>query len=217
MSSVIVCAGGPVEEMIDLTKFTENHTLFIGADKGTLHLLDAGIVPVEAVGDFDSVSSEEYEKIRSKVKKIDAYRSEKNETDTELAVERALTYVPKEVVLTGVTGGRLDHMLSALHLLYRMQKKNPDVSFKICNAHNEFIIFLPGAHKITYHKELQYISFFAFQNTVSALTLRGFKYETDREKLEIGMTKFTSNELLKKEGHILFEEGICLMVRSSDA
>lgn len=217
MKRVVVCASGPVEEIGSLRQFLHEETIFIGADRGTLHLLRAGIVPVEAVGDFDSVTSEEYEEIHSQVRKIDAYQAEKNETDTELAVECALSYQPQEVILTGVTGGRLDHMLSALQLLYRSQKKHPHVSFKIYNQHNEMAILLPGEHKIRYDEQLQYVSFFSFGEPVSLLSLRGFKYETVDERLESGMTKFTSNELLQKEGHISFREGICLMVRSSDA
>lgn len=202
---------------MDVSSFPIGETIFIGADKGTLHLLEKGIVPIEAVGDFDSVTHEEYETIRANVKKIDAYQAEKNETDTELAIERALAYRPCEIILTGVTGGRLDHMLSALQLLYRAQTDRPATAIKICNHHNEFSILLPGEQKIVHDKRYQYVSFFSFQGPVLGLTLRGFKYETDAEKLDTGMTKFTSNELAGEEGHISFHEGICLMVRSSDA
>lgn len=217
MRRVVVSAGGPVEEIGCLQQFQNEETIFIGADRGTLHLLSVGIVPVEAVGDFDSISSEEYEEIRSSVQNIDAYQAEKNETDLELAVDRALVYQPTEVILVGVTGGRLDHMLSALQLLYRLKKEHPAVSFKMRNDCNEITIFLPGEHIIIRDDGFQYISFFSFGEPVTALTLQGFKYETYEESLTMGMTKFTSNELLQKEGHISFREGICLMVRSSDA
>ncbi len=217
MTVAVVCAGGPLEEVVDLTQFQKEDTVFIGADKGALHLLKQGIIPQEAVGDFDSVSAEDYERIQSQVEYIDAYQAEKNETDTELAMERALAYEPREVILTGVTGGRLDHMISALQLLYRFQKAHLQVSFKIFNQLNVLTLLHPGEHQILEDKQFQYVSFFAFQNSVSSLTLRGFKYETENECLKSGMTKFTSNELLEKEGTISFHEGICLMVRSSDA
>lgn len=217
MTIAVICAGGPEAEVVDVKQFLKEGTVFIGADRGALHLLRQGIIPHEAVGDFDSVTSEEYEEIRSQVQKMDAYRAEKNETDTELAIERALTYRPTKVILTGVTGGRLDHMLSALQLLYRVQKVYREITFKICNDRNELMILLPGEHQILSHKQLQYVSFFSFDEPVTALTLRGFKYDTDQERLESGMTKFTSNELLEEEGSILFPSGICLMVRSSDA
>lgn len=217
MATVIVCAGGPRDEVADLSQFQDEKMVFIGADKGTLHLLRENIIPLEAVGDFDSISAEEYEKIRMSVSYVDAYQAEKNETDTELAMERALAYQPSKVILTGVTGGRLDHMLSALQLLYRYQKKYPEKSFEIHNKTNVLSFLHPGDHIITENGQLQYVSFFAFQESILSLTLKGFKYDIDDESLESGMTKFTSNELVGKEGTISFRSGICLMVRSSDA
>jgi thiamine pyrophosphokinase len=35
------------------------NTLWVGVDKGTVTLLDAGIMPVEAFGDFDSITDEQ--------------------------------------------------------------------------------------------------------------------------------------------------------------
>ena len=129
MKYAVVCAGGPVTEVVDFKRFLDEDTVFIGADRGTLYLLQKGIVPHEAVGDFDSVSKSEYDTIVKAVGIVDRFRAEKDETDTELAVERAMIYHPEQIVLTGVTGGRLDHTESALHLLYRLQTKNPQIRF----------------------------------------------------------------------------------------
>ena len=217
MKNAVVCAGGPASEVIDLTKFPADETVFIGADRGALYLLEKGIIPQEAVGDFDSVSKEEYALIKASVDLVGQFRSEKNETDTELAVVRALSYRPKQIILTGVTGGRLDHMESALHLLYRLQMDNPHIAMSIRNQTNHLAMLPPGEHMIELDKQLPYVSLFPFQGPVTALTMKGFKYETLNEVLEIGMTRFTSNEPLASICTISFREGICLMVRSSDA
>ncbi len=66
--------------------------------------------------------------------------AEKDETDTELAMERALAYNPEQIILTGVTGGRLDHSESALHLLYRLQIEHPTSALSIRNSTNELSI-----------------------------------------------------------------------------
>ncbi|MBO1914079.1 thiamine diphosphokinase, partial [Microvirga sp. 3-52] len=95
MKYAIVCAGGPEHEIADLSGFHVDETVFIGADRGAVHLLEKGITPKEAVGDFDSVSIEEYEKIKKAVKNISKFNAEKDETDTELAIERALSYNPE--------------------------------------------------------------------------------------------------------------------------
>lgn len=217
MKCVVICAGGPETEIADLTAYQARNAVFIGADRGALHLLQKGIIPHEAVGDFDSVSKSEYETIVGAISIVDQYRAEKNETDIELAVERAMKYRPKKIVLTGVTGGRLDHMESALHLLYRFQKDYAHITFLLCNPLNELRMLHSGAHELIQNKQLPYVSFFPFGGTVRGLTLRGFKYETTEATLETGMTKFTSNELAEGVCTISFREGICLMVRSSDA
>ncbi|WP_399628243.1 thiamine diphosphokinase [Sporosarcina sp. SG10008] len=217
MKYAVVCAGGPDSEIADLTEFHYKDTVFIGADRGALHLLQRGIVPLEAVGDFDSVSKSEYDEIAAAVRIIGRFRSEKNETDTELAVDRALSYGPECVILTGVTGGRLDHMESALHLLYRLQIAHNDTSFSIRNGTNELFILTPGSYQVTSDDRFKYISFFSFNGVVSGLTLTGFKFEMVDATLETGMTLFTSNELAEEVCTISFHEGICLMVRSSDS
>jgi len=213
---VVICAGGPPEEIPDLSEFQEQG-IFIGADRGALHLLEKGIVPIEAVGDFDSVSKAEYESIKKSVEIVEQFRAEKDETDTELAVHRALTYEPEQIILTGVTGGRLDHTESVLHLLYRLQIDYPNTLFSVRNQLNELSMLLPDTHIIDRDDRFPYISFFPFGGTIKGLTLTGFKYETVDATLETGTTRFTSNELVTCSCTISFIEGICLMVRSSDA
>ena len=217
MKYVIICAGGPESEITDLTEFSQENTVFIGADRGALHLLEKGIIPHEAVGDFDSISEDEFGTIKKAVDIVGQFRSEKDETDTELAVTRALSYDPEQIILTGVTGGRLDHMESALHLLYRLQIENPAILFTIRNRLNELSMLLPTVHELEPIRHLPYVSFFPFGGPVTGLTLTGFKYETVDATLETGITRFTSNELATCSCTISFLEGICLMVRSSDA
>ncbi|WP_203246185.1 thiamine diphosphokinase [Sporosarcina beigongshangi] len=217
MTIAVVCAGGPHSEIVDMMEFRCEDTVFIGADRGALHLLQQGIIPHEAVGDFDSVSIDEYNQIVAAVHKVGRFRSEKNETDTELAVDCALSYNPNHVILTGVTGGRLDHMESALHLLYRLQMKHKEIRFSIRNTTNELSILLTGQHECARDDRFPYVSFFPFGGDVVGLTLSGFKYETQDERLETGMTKFTSNEPAAEVCTISFHRGICLMVRSSDS
>ncbi|MDW0115778.1 thiamine diphosphokinase [Sporosarcina thermotolerans] len=217
MKRVVICAGGPVEELPDLLALKSEGTIFIGVDRGSLHLLERGIVPLEAVGDFDSVTKSEFEMIQSAVDRVDAFNAMKDETDTELAVTRALTHEPDEIILIGVTGGRIDHFESALQLLYRLQIEYEDVSFIVKNISNELYILKSGTHLVNKNEGLPYVSFFPFGSTVEGITLTGFKYETVNARMEMGMTKFTSNEPIEEVCTISFRKGICLMVRSSDS
>ncbi|TSI11451.1 thiamine diphosphokinase [Lysinibacillus sp. BW-2-10] len=217
MTIAVICSGGPQNELCSFSQFkTIDDVIFIGADRGALYLLKEGIVPTEIIGDFDSLSEEEWAFVTNTVKNIKKANAEKDETDTDLALLRALTYQPTEIFLTGVTGGRLDHFEAAVRSIYRLQIVNPQIPIKIVNAHNEIRILLAGKHSILRDEKFRYISFFAYDKAVENVTLRGVKYETTEETIEIGTSRFTSNELISKLGYISFSSGICLMIRSSD-
>lgn len=217
MKTVIICSGGPEEELFDLSSLKETpSTYFIGADRGAMHLYKRGIIIDEIIGDFDSISHEELEKLKKVVKKVSILPSEKDETDTELALQRALSYKPEEIIMTGVTGGRLDHFQSAIHLLYRVQTMHQNTNVIIRNRSNEIRLLKPDTHHIKYDPKYKYVSFFSFEGPVEDVTLRGFKYETSGERIHNGITKFTSNEITSKVCTISFSSGICLMIRGTD-
>ena len=48
----------------------------------------------------------------------------KDDTDTELAIKRALAMNCSHITLLGATGGRLDHMIGNIHLLFPCLQKS---------------------------------------------------------------------------------------------
>lgn len=207
---VAICSGGPVHEVA----FSLTPDIWIGVDRGALYLVDKGIHPHSIVGDFDSITAEEFARISEVVDHVEQFQAEKDETDTDLALLKALTYEPQEVFLTGVTGGRLDHYEATLRSVFLMQQQYPHITFKIINSHNIIQFLLPGTHILT-EDHYTYVSFFAYGKTLQNVTLRGVKYVTTDEVIEQGTTRFTSNEI-KGTGSISFKEGICLMIKSKD-
>ncbi|MFJ7730487.1 thiamine diphosphokinase [Lysinibacillus sp. NPDC097231] len=217
MTVVVVCAGGPKEELCSFSLFQEqNDVVFIGADRGALYLIEQGITPHAIVGDFDSLTHEEYELVMTHTNDRQRFQEEKNETDTDLALLKAYTYQPKEIVLTGVTGGRLDHYEAAVRSIYRLQKEHPQVALKIMNHANMLQFLSPGTHIIPADKQYRYLSFFAHEEPIQDVTLRQVKYETTNEEISLGTSRFTSNEIIGDSGSISFTQGICLMIRSID-
>ncbi|MGA3674900.1 thiamine diphosphokinase [Lysinibacillus agricola] len=217
MTTVVVCAGGPKEELCSFKPFKEqDDIIFIGADRGALFLVEQGITPHAIVGDFDSLSQEEYEMVMTHTNDSQRFLEEKNETDTDLALLKALTYTPLEIVLTGVTGGRLDHYEAAVRSMYRFQKEHPQVVLKISNHANMLQFLMPGKHNIEANEQYRYLSFFAHEEPIKDVTLRQVKYETTNEEISLGTSRFTSNEIIGNSGSISFSQGICLMIRSID-
>ena len=207
---VAICAGGPIREVA----FSLTPDKWIGVDRGALYLIDEAIIPDAIVGDFDSVTAEEFARISKAVAHIEQFQAEKDETDTDLALLKALDYAPTEIWLTGVTGGRLDHYEAVLRSVYTLQRQHPEVTFKLINPFNEIQFLQPGKYALA-KDTYAYVSFFAYGETLTNVTLRGVKYETTDEVIEQGTTRFTSNEILTN-GSISFEGGICLMIKSRD-
>lgn len=208
---VAICAGGPLSEVA----FSLQPDKWIGVDRGAYYLVNSSILPDAIVGDFDSVTAEEFARISEAVQHVEAFQAEKDETDTDLALVRALDWQPSEIWLTGVTGGRLDHQEAVLRSVYRMQLVYPHISFKIINLQNEIQFLLPNCHHLPPSTHT-YISFFAYGDDVCDVTLRGVKYETTNETIEMGTSRFTSNEIVADNAYIEFTSGICLMIRSMD-
>ena len=213
----VICAGGPVEELCAFEPYMRrDDVVFIGADRGSHYLIERGIVPHMIVGDFDSVTGEQWAQLQQAVVQIEKVPAEKDETDTELAIKKALQLRPKELILTGVTGGRLDHYEAALRVIFRTQTIHEKVVCKILNCSNELRFLSPGRHILSNEEGYRYISFFAYVGDVCDVTLRGVKYETTDEKISRGSARFTSNEIVKEDAYIEFNAGICLMIRSTD-
>jgi len=217
MRTAVICAGGPFDELANFEPFRiSEHVIFIGADKGAIYLLNEGIQPNVAVGDFDSLSQGELSELKERVASVIVAPAEKNETDTDLAIAASLHYNPDHVLLTGVTGGRLDHFMAVLNSVYRFQKNNPSIQFTIRNKWNEMKLLTPGITPLKKDQQFPFVSFFAFQGSVEHVTLTGMKYNVCDELIEMGNSRFTSNEVLDEHGSISFTSGICLLIRSSD-
>lgn len=212
--NVILIAGGPADELPDFSLFPS--AIYIGIDSGTLALLEKGIQPDAAVGDFDSVTADDYKKIRLAFPDLARSPSEKDQSDTELGLEKAMTYKPEQVILAGVTGGRLDHYMSVLHIMYHYQQKFTETRFLLINNQNQIRFLSPGIHELEKDTRYRYVSFYPFSEEVQGLTLAGFKYSVTNENIPFGTTRFVSNELLGR-GTVEITSGYCLMVESSDA
>src|SRR5699024_10611742 len=89
MCTVAIVGNGPNDHIPNLQPFIDEVDIWIGADRGA-YLLAEQQIPIDyAVGDFDSVSERERSKINALVREMMIFPSMKNETDLEIALEKA--------------------------------------------------------------------------------------------------------------------------------
>lgn len=214
MKTIGIVANGPEELIPDLKEYQSKIDSWIGADRGALTLLQNNISPDYALGDFDSITNREEMIIKQESKSFSKFPIEKNETDIEIAIEQALELKCDNIYFFGVTGGRLDHGLVNIQMLYRLMKKK--CTGIIIDCSNRIRIYEPGSYLVQEEKGFANISFVPFTEHVKALSLYGFYYPLENYNLDWGSTRCISNKLLLNNGTFSFKEGILLLIKSRD-
>lgn len=187
------------------------------ADRGLEFCKKADLDPDCIVGDFDSIDPSVIEYYRTeKTIPIHTFQPEKDMTDTDIAVKRALEAGADELYFIGCTGTRLDHVLSSIYNLSLLREKG--IQGWIADDHN--LITMPLGQKYEIQKEKQfgkYVSLFPFRNQVEGLTLTGMKYPLTDATLVLGDGGLgVSNEILADVATMQWKKGILLVVESRD-
>lgn len=185
----------------------------IGVDRGAYFLYSNGIEMDCAIGDFDSVTKAEKERIVAKTKEIiscDAIN--KNETDTEMAFNFALNKQPKEILLFGVLGTRFDHSIANIQLLY--SGLDAGIDCKIVDERNE--IQLVNSQLVIHKNRFKNVSLLPLTFEVSGITLEGFNYPLTDATIRIGESIGISNILNGEIGKITIKSGILQVIKSND-
>lgn len=185
----------------------------LGVDRGAVFLLQQGLQPDYAIGDFDSVTPEEFAQIKEQSKDVwSCDPIQKNETDTEMALNWALEQRPGEIVLFGVLGNRFDHSLANVHLLTKALKSG--IPCYIVDEKNEILLI----DKTTFIKKNRFpqISLLPLTSKVTGITLKGFQYPLQQATLTIGNSLGISNVLQEETGTIELAEGQLLVIKSAD-
>lgn len=211
-----IVGGGPVDHLPDLQTYNEETAIWVGVDKGATILLANGIKPAICFGDFDSVSFEEWQQIEMKVNGIHKFKSEKDETDMELAINWGLEQGAETIRIFGGTGGRLDHFFANVQLLLKPILQGSKTEVMIIDSQNILFAKSAGEHTLLKLPEKKYISFIPITPIVTSLTLIGFKYPLTDCHIPLGSTLCISNELTLDCGTFSFTEGILMVIRSCD-
>ena len=174
-----------------------------------------GLVPDIIIGDFDTVSPEilkEYEDMENC--RIIRLCPEKDDTDTESAINLAIREGFREIDVLGATGSRFDHTYANMFLLKKAYLQNVTLTFYTGLSK----IYLISGKK-EYHPENffgTYISFLQFDGNALGVTLSGFKYPLDNFDFDTTKTwrLGVSNEPVGTDAFVEVKSGCLLVVES---
>ena len=208
MTKIALFAGGTIDS------FQMDFDLFIGVDRGSLLLIEQGICPDLAVGDFDSVSEKELALIYSQSKEVLQAQSEKDDTDLELAVKAVFARYPQaQLTIFGAFGGRLDHTLANIFL-----PSDPEITpymqqIRLCSAQNELSYCPQGRHEIKPVAGMNYLAFMPVSN--SQLTIEGAKYPLNESNYFLKKV-YASNEFIDEPVFLECQSGYAIVIYSKD-
>ncbi|WP_265444610.1 thiamine diphosphokinase [Acetivibrio straminisolvens] len=211
MYALIVCNGSIIDYSYH-KKFFEEADFIVCADGGALHLQRLGIKPDVLLGDFDSIEDKHLEYYKEQNVEIFKFPSEKDMTDTELAVDTVIDKGYKDIVIIGGTGTRLDHTLSNIFLLKQMLDRG--VRGRIVNEYNEIFLI---SHSVEIEAEEGcYLTLLPLTSKVEGITTKGLYYPLKGETIEMGSTRGVSNCFVAKTAQISITSGILIAIKTRE-
>ncbi len=191
--------------------YCQSSDYIIAADNGLSVLDELNITPDLIIGDLDSIP----ENILAKYKNIplERYVKEKDLTDSEISLQKAISLKPKKIFLLAMTGSYFDHSLANIINLCRNYQPNIGIEVITGNA----VIF-----PITFKKEFSGLSGRRFSlfplGKVSGISVTGAKYPLKNP--DFSPTDYSISNVIEancfsieiKKGYLLFilyDKGYC--------
>ena len=209
MQNIVIVAGGDCD--LSLYKDMLESAYLIGADRGALYLADSGYKVCLATGDFDSVSEAELERIRRASDEVEKLFPDKDDTDLEHAINRALNLTAGTVHILGAIGSRLDQTFSAVNLL-KLFADNGREAF-IYDKNNR-IRLVKGCVRLT-KSRYRYVSLIPYGDEILNVSLKGFKYSGENIRLDRKTSLGISNEITDDYAEII-NDGYLFVFESGD-
>ncbi len=222
--------------LADKFNFYEQNSNFfiIAADGGALNCFNLDLIPDVIIGDMDSITTdvvlklnkklsnkntnnynlnknkiENMEKIKKKEISFVNYKQDKDESDTQLALDYLVDLGFNNILILGAFGSRIDHSLANLLLLCNPKYENTEV--KIITEENEiFVLQKSGTIKSEIGKKISIFSMTPYTYFIKTL---GLKYSLKDEKLLFSPIRGLSNEFTKNSAKIMFSEGKILIIK----
>ena len=188
-----------------------NYDYIICADGGANHSYKMGITPDYIIGDLDSISSNIIDFYKLKNVKFEKFPSKKNETDTEICVYLASRLNAKEIDFIGALGGRLDHMIANINLLYYV--RNQGIYTKIISEDED--IYIAINEEISINGDMgDTISVIPLNGDAKGVTLNRLEYPLNNYDMKFSLPLGISNVMLDKKCNIKVEQGSLIIIRN---
>lgn len=208
MQRIIVFANGELPDLDKARALIRPDDYIICADGGTRHALALHLKPDLIIGDMDSVEQGQLQNLQESEVSIELFPHDKNETDLELAIARAIELDPKQIVIVAALGGRLDQTIANISLLTGPRLSAFDV--RLDDGVEE--IFLCRDQVPVHGRSGDIVSLIPWGGAVPEVQTTNLRWALRKETLYPDKTRGISNEMLGESASISIGSGSLLIV-----
>lgn len=181
----------------------------VAADGGGDYAIALGMEVDTLVGDMDSISASGLSRLRSERIEIQEHSSNKDRTDLELAMMRAMDEEPDLVLVIGIGGGRLDHALANVTVLASDDFSAAPVDGLIGSARVSVI----RGERVLSGVLGETVSLIPIHGTAAGVTTEGLQYPLVDEPLTAGSARGVSNRFVATSATVTVGAGVLLAVQ----
>ncbi len=206
----IIVGGGPVNYRLLNNELKAGYDLLVAADGGGKPLYDLCYIPQILLGDFDSLAPAYKELITAQGAKMISYKKEKDWTDLELSIKLLMDRGINNIRVFGGLGGRLDHTLANLSLLYRAKISGFDVTMI---GKEEMVILLSSEEQVILSPFAGgHFSLLPLFEVAEGVNIKGAKFPLENATIKFGSTIGIHNEFLETSVGIGFRSGYLYLI-----
>lgn len=191
----VLFANGSLSSLAGL-KLKKNDFL-IGIDGGSRLIAGLGRRPNLVVGDFDSFPRPSRRAL---------FKRSQDKTDTEFALDYCVKSGFKEIVLAGVLGDRLDHLIANIFL---------GVRFNLTIIEGRQTLYFVPTKTVFVGKPGDLVSLIPLSDCFKINTI-GLKWRLRGESLKVGSSRGISNVMTGKTAKVELKGGLLLVVHLSN-
>jgi len=208
---VVIFAGGTLRPGKAVQAAIASADLVIAADSGAASALHHGCIPAIIVGDFDSLDPLTAQQLQEQGTRVVPVPAEKDETDTELAIQTAIEQGATSITILGWLGGaRFDHTMANILLLAGFET----VSIRLVDGPSIcWLLRGPGMASIEGQVD-DLLSLLPLTGDATGVSTQGQYYPLQGETLRFGKPRGVSNVLTQEQAEVSLEAGLLLIIHT---
>lgn len=210
MRRAVIFANGRPSDLPENRRFITPDDFIIAADGGANHALELNIQPHVVIGDMDSITPENLQKLTTANVELKRYPVKKDQTDLELAIDYAIKAGFSSIKILTAFGGRLDQLLANIFLITRPEWQH--IHFEMADYPQQGWLLHAGV-TLTINGEIHdTLSVIPLTEQITGLTLTGVEWPLERAQVQRGSTLTISNTLIKAEITTHLQTGTALVL-----